>query len=150
MIRESRIEDIPEIIRVIHDSVRSCIQDHQRNESEIQIWLEKTNQSNLLLWLLYNDSWVYIENHQVVGFILVNDQGEILLNYICPHMQQQGIGKALLMNMIERMRAKKVTQITLDSTYTALPFYKKYGFQSIHPLRADSVPVSTNLVKYLI
>ena len=72
MIRESRIEDIPEIIQVIHESVRSCIQDHQRNESEIQIWLEKTNQSSLLLGMLYNDSWVYLEQEQIAGFILVS------------------------------------------------------------------------------
>ncbi|WP_374663253.1 GNAT family N-acetyltransferase [Acinetobacter sp.] len=148
MIRESRIEDIPEIIRVIHESVRSCIQDHQRNESEIQIWLEKTSQSNLLLWILYNDSWVYIENDQIAGFIMVNDQGEILLNYIRPEMQLQGIGTALLMNMIDCLREKKIPQVSLDSTQTALPFYKKCGFQSPAMTNLNGIP-STSLIKYL-
>ncbi|MBP8098992.1 MAG: GNAT family N-acetyltransferase [Acinetobacter sp.] len=149
MIRESRIEDIPEIIQVIHESIRSCVLDHQRNESNIQIWLEKTNQSNLLLWLLYNDSWVYIDNNRVVGFILVNDQGVILLNYIYPEMQQQGIGKALLMNMMERMHIKKVKKITLDSTQTALHFYKKHGFKPKHTTDVASAQMTTHLVKYL-
>ncbi|CAM4079977.1 GNAT family N-acetyltransferase [Acinetobacter pragensis] len=149
MIRKSRIEDIPEIIRVVHESVRSCIQDHQRNESEIQIWLEKTNQSSLLLSLPYNDSWVYIEHDQIAGFILVNDHGKILMNYIRPEMQQQGIGTALLMNMIDCLRDKKISQITLDSTQTALPFYKKCGFESIYPMQNEHSPALTNLVKYL-
>lgn len=150
MIRESRIDDISEIIQVIHESVRSCILDHQRNESNIQVWLGQTHQSNLLLLLLYNDSWVYLEDNRVVGFILINDQGVILLNYICPEKQQQGIGKALLMNVIERMRMKKVKKITLDSTQTALRFYQKHGFQTTHLLNTHSTLDRTHLVKYLI
>ncbi len=149
MIRESRIEDLPEIIRVIHESFRSCVQDHQRNESEIQIWLEKNRQSDLLLMLLYNDSWVYVVQDVVVGFMLVNDQGEILMNYIDPAVQQQGIGKALLQNTIECMRAKKIRQMTLDSTYTALPFYKKQGFLPITATPSDASRAMTNLVKFL-
>lgn len=151
MIRESRIDDLAEIIQVIHESIRSCILDHQRNESDIQVWLEQTHQSNLLLLLLYNDSWVYLKDNRVVGFILINDQGVILLNYICPEKQQQGIGKALLMNVIEQMRMKKVEKITLDSTQTALRFYQKHGFQTTHLLNTHySTPDRTHLVKYLI
>ena len=149
MIRESRIEDIPEIIRVIHESVRSCIQDHQRNESAIQVWLEKTNQANMMLWMLYNDSWVYIDQDQIVGFILVNDQGKILLNYIHPAMQQQGIGTALLMNMIDSLREKKIPQVSLKSTYTALPFYKKCGFQNPQTQAPETGAAATHLVKNL-
>ncbi len=149
MIRKSRIEDIPEIIRVIHESVRSCIQDHQRNESEIQIWLEKTNQSSLLLGMLYNDSWVYLEQEQIAGFILVNDHGKILLNYIRPELQQQGIGTALLMNMIDCLREKNIAQITLNSTHTALPFYRKCGFQHHQPQQDETGAALTHLVKYL-
>ncbi|WP_180007547.1 MULTISPECIES: GNAT family N-acetyltransferase [unclassified Acinetobacter] len=147
MIREAQIQDIPEIIHVIHNSIRSCIQDHQRNESVIQTWLEEANQSNILMWMLYNDSWVYVSDNRVVGFILVSDQGQILLNYICPERQYQGIGKALLLNMIHCVRKKNITEISLESTHTALAFYQKYGFVAHQDFEPADVPLK--LVKQL-
>lgn len=145
MIREARIEDIPHILRIIHESIRSCVQDHQRDESSIQILLEEMNQANLTLWMLYNDSWVYINEYRIAGFILVDDHGKILLNYIAPEMQLQGFGKALLLKLIEACRAKKIAQLTLESTQTALPFYQKYGFELTQPTNS----ASTLLIKQL-
>lgn len=70
MIRAAQLQDIPEILNVVHDSIRSCIKDHHRHESTIQIWLENKTQSNLIMWMHYNDSWVYVLNQHVVGFIM--------------------------------------------------------------------------------
>ena len=141
MIREAQIQDIPEIIQVIHNSIRSCIQDHQRNESVIQTWLEQANHANIMLWMLYNDSWVYISQERVVGFILVSDKGEILLNYICPECQNRGIGTALLMNMMKCFRQKNINEIHLQSTHTALPFYQKYGFEPTLGVLQEPTPL---------
>ena len=118
-------------------------------KSQLELWLEKTNQSSLLLGMLYNDSWVYLEQEQIAGFILVNDHGKILLNYIRPELQQQGIGTALLMNMIDCLREKNIAQITLNSTHTALPFYRKCGFQHHQPQQDETGAALTHLVKYL-
>ncbi len=41
----------------------------QRNESVIQTWLEEANQSNILMWMLYNDSQMNVSDNRVVGFI---------------------------------------------------------------------------------
>lgn len=130
MIRAAQIQDISEILNVVHDSIRSCIKDHHRHESTIQIWLENKTQSNLIMWMHYNDSWVYVLNHHVVGFIMVSDQGRILLNYISSAEQHRGIGKALLATVVEHLKRKNIRQISLESTHTALTFYQKYGFQT--------------------
>ena len=120
MIRAAQLQDIPEILNVVHDSIRSCIKDHHRHESTIQIWLENKTQSNLIMWMHYNDSWVYILNQHVVGFIMVSDQGRILLNYISSAEQKRGI---------EHLKRKKIRQMSLESTQTACSFYQKHGFQ---------------------
>jgi len=145
MIREAKIEDIPAILKTVHESIRSCVQDHNRNESEIQIWLEEINQSDLMLLMLYNDSWVYVEENIIAGFLLINDHGKILLNYIAPEMQQQGIGTAMLLNICERFKVKNISHITLETTHTALPFYQKQGFE-IAPNENTTV---INMVKSL-
>lgn len=139
MIREARIEDIPHILRIIHESIRTCIDDHQRDESSIQILLEEMSQANLTLWMLYNDSWVYVDEYRIAGVIMVNDQGNILLNYVAPEMQLRGFGKALLLKLFETCTTKNITQLSLESTQTALPFYQKYGFESPEPSDSDSL-----------
>mgnify|MGYP003539780147 FL=1 len=136
MIRAAQIQDISEILDVVHDSIRSCIKDHHRHESTIQIWLENKTQSNPIMWMHYNDSWVYVLNQHVVGFIMVSDQGRILLNYISSAEQQRGIGKALLETVIEHLKRKKIHQISLESTQTACSFYQKHGFQ----IHAQDIP----------
>ena len=82
MIREGRVEDIPQIIQVIHDSIQSCVLDHQREESKIQTWLEKFDHASLIVDMLYNDCWVYLIYDKVVGFLLVSDAGEIRMHYV--------------------------------------------------------------------
>ena len=129
MIRAAKIQDIPEILHVLQESIRSCVQDHQREESKIQAWLEKMTHSNLLLWMHYNDSWIYSINQQTVGFIMVSDIGKILLNYTLPDVQGQGIGTCLLNSVIAHLKLRNLEQITLDSTQTAMAFYEKKGFQ---------------------
>ena len=44
MIRTAQIQDIPTVVQLIHASIRSCILDHQRRESDIQICLENITQ----------------------------------------------------------------------------------------------------------
>lgn len=147
MIRAAKIQDIPEILHVLQESIRSCVQDHQREESKIQAWLEKMTHSNLLLWMHYNDSWIYSINQQTVGFIMVSDIGKILLNYTLPDLQGQGIGTSLLNSVIAHLKLRNLEQITLDSTQTALAFYQKQGFQ----IRTYAAPEQQTIpmIKYL-
>jgi len=147
MIRAAKIQDIPEILHVLQESIRSCVQDHQREESKIQAWLEKMTHSNLLLWMHYNDSWIYSINQQTVGFIMVSDIGKILLNYTLPDLQGQGIGTSLLNSVIAHLKLRNLEQITLDSTQTALAFYQKQGFQ-IRTYAAPEQP-TIPMIKYL-
>lgn len=147
MIRAAKIQDIPEILHVLQESIRSCVLDHQREESKIQAWLEKMTHSNLLLWMHYNDSWIYSMNQQTVGFIMVSDIGKILLNYTLPDVQGQGIGTSLLNSVIAHLKLRELEQITLDSTQTAMAFYQKQGFQ----IRTYATPEQQTvpMIKYI-
>ncbi|WP_374527830.1 GNAT family N-acetyltransferase [Acinetobacter sp.] len=140
MIRAAKIQDIPEILHVLQESIRSCVQDHQREESKIQAWLEKITHGNLLLWMHYNDSWIYSINQQTVGFIMVSDIGKILLNYTLPDLQGQGIGTALLNSVIAHLKLRNLEQITLDSTQTALAFYQKKASKFVRMPHPNSQP----------
>ena len=129
MIRTAQIQDVSDLVAVLHASIRSCIQDHQRNEAKIQAWLETKNYENILMLLHYNNCWVYVLQHVVVGFIMMSDRGQILHHAIAPEVQQRGIGQALLFEAIAHLRSKNVSQISVFSTQTALMFYQKYDFE---------------------
>ncbi|MFV5405511.1 GNAT family N-acetyltransferase [Acinetobacter sp. 228] len=128
MIREGKIEDIPQIIQVIHDSIQSCVLDHQREVSKIQTWLEKFDHASLIVDMLYNDCWVYLVHDKVVGFLLVSDTGEIRMHYIAPNYQRLGFGTQLFHQMHHTLLKKKIHQIEIQSTQTALSYYQRCGF----------------------
>lgn len=111
MIREGRVEDIPQIIQVIHDSIQSCVLDHQREESKIQTWLEKFDHASLIVDMLYNDCWVYLIYDKVVGFLLVSDAGEIRMHYVAQHCQRLGFGTALFHQMHSALLKKKFIRL---------------------------------------
>ncbi|MCO8043336.1 GNAT family N-acetyltransferase [Acinetobacter bohemicus] len=128
MIREGKVQDIPQIIQVIHDSIQSCVLDHQREDSVIQTWLEKFNQAYLIVEMLYNDCWVYILHDRVVGFLMVSDRGEILMHYVSADCQRMGFGTQLIQQMSVSLARKKIHQLEIQSTQTALAYYQKHGF----------------------
>jgi len=133
MIREGKIQDISQIIQVIHDSIQSCILDHQREDSVIQRWLEQFNHAQLIVEMLYNDCWVYILNDQIVGFLLVSDTGEILMHYVAARFQRLGFGTQLFDQMHKSLVRKNIHKIKVQSTQTALSYYQKNGFFSPNP-----------------
>ena len=129
MIRAAQIQDVANLVAVLHASIRSCIQDHQRNEAKIQAWLENKSYENILMLLHYNNCWVYVLQHVVVGFIMISDRGQILQHAIAPEVQQRGIGQALLFEAISDLKRKNVSHMSIFSTQTALNFYEKNGFK---------------------
>ncbi|ENW23864.1 MULTISPECIES: GNAT family N-acetyltransferase [Acinetobacter] len=130
VIREGKIQDIPQIIQVIHDSIQSCVLDHQREDSRIQSWLEKFDHASLIVDMLYNDCWVCLVHDKVVGFLLVSDTGEIRMHYVAPHCQRLGFGTKLFNQMHAALVEKKIYQIAVKSTQTALSYYQRCGFDS--------------------
>ncbi len=101
------VEDIPQIIQVIHDSIQSCVLDHQREESKIQTWLEKFDHASLIVDMLYNDCWVYLIYDKVVGFLLVSDTGEIRMHYVAQHCQRLGFGTRVISSNASRFIKEK-------------------------------------------
>ncbi|ANF82304.1 hypothetical protein A3K93_08920 [Acinetobacter sp. NCu2D-2] len=146
MIREGKVQDIPQIIDVIQDSIRSCVEDHHRHENIIQPWLERYTDAQLISEMLYNDCWVYLIHDKVVGFIMVTDQGEIKMHFVATHAQKMGIGSALYDYMLQQMSNKNVHKIEVKSTLSSLDYYLHLGFQNYGP---SGLEESQKLYKYL-
>jgi GNAT superfamily N-acetyltransferase len=95
----------------------------------IQDWISNKTPKNIATWVSNNYAYIAIsKSHTVVGFIMMSKKGEILLNYILPGYVKMGIGKALLNKLIQVAKRSKIKELTVNSTITAKPFYRKNGF----------------------
>jgi len=55
----------------------------------------------------------------LAGFILINKNGEILLNYVLPACMHKGVGKALLIEMEHIAILSGIKALSVESTITA-------------------------------
>lgn len=125
---ECHVSDICNLL--ISSITELCSPDYDDDPAVMKDWLANKTPENILKWVHPpNNSYVVIDiTNTVVGFALINQAGEILLNYVAPNKIHQGIGKTLLNKMEDDARHLGLAEITVMSTITAKTFYKNNGF----------------------
>ena len=84
-------------------------------------------------WIADHTVVVAVEGGRIAGVAAARADGEVFLNYVAPEARFQGAGKAL-MNSIEAWASGRGLQwLTLDSTATALRFYRSAGWVMAGP-----------------
>ena len=63
---------------------------------------------------------------------LVPERNELLALYVNPDFGRQGVGMAILLELERFAREKKLSFLQMDSSLTAVAFYKTQGFQLLH------------------
>ena len=80
------------------------------------------------------DAWIYYvaENETgIIGFgILVPDTGDLRAAYVRPN-PEKGVGRAILEKLLKEAREFPVKQISLNASFNAEAFYKKFGFCTV-------------------
>jgi len=72
-----------------------------------------------------------LPNGNIFGFALINFEeytNSLYIDIICSHTGIQGAGDILINAMQEISRKLLITEISLKSVKSAIPFYEKYGF----------------------
>jgi GNAT superfamily N-acetyltransferase len=59
----------------------------------------------------------------------MTNAGKVLLNYVSPDARFRGVSKALMRTLEDRARAAGIAECSLDSTQTALAFYRALGYE---------------------
>ncbi|EPG37967.1 hypothetical protein F907_01937 [Acinetobacter colistiniresistens] len=143
MIISATNEHSLEVVNVIKQSILSCTLDHRDDATIIHHWLENKTEANVSEWIKNNICFLYYFSGKVVGFICMSKHGNLFLNYILPSFQNQGIGEKLLKYLIEYCKTNRIQTISLESTSTALNFYKKHNFKVV-----DVVTENERIVAY--
>jgi GNAT superfamily N-acetyltransferase len=128
-IRQGTAEDIDDIARVYANSVRLLCQ-HDYDAKIIAHWQVSTPAQSRLKVIDDKSLWVAQVDTSIVGY-LVAIPGEIVALFIDPDYAGVGIGRALGLFGIKLAMNNNISQVILESTLTAAPFYEKLGFKEI-------------------
>ena len=134
-IRDARLGDEVQIHRAHMRSIREiCVKDH--GEDEIrgwgnrpfgQTWTEAITKNEFVKVIEFNS-----EVHGVGYLRLINSEnqryGYLHALYFTPDVTGIGLGSEMMFKMLEHAKSLKIKSIKLDSSITALNFYKRFGF----------------------
>ena len=131
-VKPAQESDAEAAVEVIRQSIlESCTDDHRGDADTIAKWLANKTVEHFLSWLANSDNYCVIAevNDRLVGVGLLQRKGEIVLFYLSPGAQRQGIGTALHSALEDMANSWGLTKLTLDSTFRARPFYERLGYQ---------------------
>ena len=135
-VRAARKEDAPAASRVLRDSISAlCAADHGGDPERIVQWCANKTPDVFVTWLDQPGLHVFVSEQNgetgceiaCVGALV--DSGMVLLNYVDPRFRGQGQSTAMLNHLEAVLAGFDVEVATLESTATALDFYRRAGWQ---------------------
>jgi GNAT superfamily N-acetyltransferase len=133
-VRPAEQRDANAAIDVVRQSISQlCVTDHRNDEKILSSWLANKTPQNFLTWLSNSDNFCVVAESSscLVGVGVLHRGGEILLFYLAPGEQRQGIGKLVHAALEEKAAQWGLTSLRLDSTALARHFYEAVGYRSI-------------------
>lgn len=71
-------------------------------------------------------------DNQIVGFGEISlSHSELTALYVNPDFKRQGVGTAIIENLKYRAKEAGITDLTLHSSLTAVPFYERNRFRQV-------------------
>src|SRR5215469_2533132 len=101
-VRQATIADASDICDAVRASIiELCFADHRGDPQILARWLANKTPENVSRWLsnARNINLVAVEGGAVLAAGCVTVSGEIILNYVSPAAQFQGVSSALLAHM---------------------------------------------------
>jgi len=132
-VRPAERSDADAAIAVVRRSITElCTADHRDDPETLASWLANKTVPHFATWLANEDNHCVIAETggRLSGVGLLRRDGEILLFFLSPDAQRQGIGTAIHAALEEKGRAWGLSKLTLDSTCGARPFYEWLGYRS--------------------
>jgi len=132
-VRPAEQRDANEAIDVVRRSISQlCVADHHNDEKTLATWLANKTPQNFLAWISNTKNFCVVAESggRLVGVGAVDRSGEILLFYMAPGAQRQGIGKMVHSALEEQAAQWGLTSLHLDSTALACRFYEAVGYRS--------------------
>jgi GNAT superfamily N-acetyltransferase len=136
IIRPARLEDAEAAALVLRRSIAElCRADHQDDPDTLRQWLGNKTPESVRAWIAaYGPRLVVAEaDGRILGIAGVQPSGRISVNYVSPDARFMGVSKAMMADLERQARGLDLTECTLESTRTALAFYRGIGYTEAGP-----------------
>ncbi len=137
-IRRAVREEAAAIVATLRASIiRLCLADHGGREEPLQLWLANKTVPNVERWIddASNVLLVAEIEDEMAGVACLRRDGWITLNYVSPDHRFAGVSRALLAALVTQARGIGLRGLNLESTATALAFYRSAGFVEAEPTK---------------
>jgi len=131
VLRKATLSDLPEIQSLFVQTILvSCNKEY--NGQQLDAWASSVN--NLSAWQDKINTQIFLiaqSQEKIVGFGSLDKKNHLDMMYVNPDYQRLGIASSLMREL--ETEAKKTGEESLFShaSKTALPFFKRMGFQLI-------------------
>ena len=127
-IRNSHINDLPELQELFAGTIREVCKSHYSSE-QIAVWISTIENSQRWIDMLSHQFvLVALDGDKITGFCTLKGSNYIDFLYVHKDYQRQGIAHRLFRDIEEEAKKGRQTQLTSDVSKTARPFFEKMGF----------------------
>jgi GNAT superfamily N-acetyltransferase len=128
-VRDACEQDAEICCSVVRRSIiELCILDHEGDAASLELWLANKTAANMRRWIREHHVLVAVDGTAIAGVAAMTSSAEIILNYVSPDARLRGVSKALLRGLEARAANLGMPLLKLQSTATALRFYKALGY----------------------
>jgi GNAT superfamily N-acetyltransferase len=128
-VRRATVEDASEACAVMRRSIAElCHADHGGDEVFLGRWLSNKTVENVQSWIPRTQFFVAEEAGQILGVAAMDNSGRVNLNYVSPDARFRGVSKALMAALEDSARALGLNECRLETSKTALRFYRSIGY----------------------
>ncbi len=131
-IRKAIVSDAALACEVVRRSISElCRDDHRGDADTIDAWLANKTVAKFESWIRSHThlSVVAERRSELVGFGLLNLQGQLALLYVAPQARFQGVSKAILAFIEDAAVSAGIREVRLMSSGTARRFYLSCGYK---------------------
>ena len=135
-IRRAQVEDAEAACEAVRRSIAACChEDHGGDPVRLSAWLGNKTPGSFRGWIEREGLHCVVAgsaDRRIVGFGMAA-AGEILLCYVTPEVRFLGVGRGVLQALERHAVAAGAAELRLESTRTALPFYRRQGYAPSGP-----------------
>ncbi len=137
-IRTRRAEpaDADRITQILRESITQlCVADHGNRTVPLALWLANKTVANISKWIDDPGATMLVAQigPDLAAVGAITGSGVVTLNYVAPEFRKKGLSKAMVRALEREALRLGLTEIALDSTLTALRFYRSLGFADRGP-----------------
>lgn len=151
-LRQANIKDLDELTNLFKETIETInVKDYSPEQIKIwsagsqrtERWKKRIEEQFVILALL---------DKQIVGMSSLSTQGYLDLMYVHKDYQRKGIAKRLYTAIEQKAYEQQNTQITVDVSITAKPFFEQMGFDLIRvqELYLEGVLFNNNQMQKLL